>query len=141
MKRITTKTSKRFAVLFLTLSAVFLLVGCSANETAVDNSKTESVLTENISDDKALDAIKNYCYTANPDLENVVRAGEYPVYWEIVSSDEREIVVLFRSYTGVLIRYYIDRNSGNTRVTEFVPEITSDEQWTDETFNIRDYFE
>ena len=35
-----------------------------------------------------------------PDLEEIVSAGEYPVYWEVASSDAEEIVILFRSYTG-----------------------------------------
>ena len=94
-----------------------------------------------LSDEQALSAIKSYCYISNPELESIVKAGEYPVYWDISSSDEDEIVVLFRSYTGVQIRYYIDRASGDTYVTEFVPGIIDDEQRTDESFNVRDYVE
>ena len=93
-----------------------------------------------ITDEQALDAIKSYCYMGNPDLESIVSAGQYPVYWDIASSDEKEIVVLFRSYTGAQNRYYIDRNTGDTYVTEFVPGITSEEARTDERFNVRDYF-
>ena len=92
-----------------------------------------------LSDEQALAAIRNYCYVSNPDLESIVNAGEVPVYWEIASSDASEIVVLFRSYTGAQIRYYIDRISGDTYVTEFVPGITSEEMRTDESFNVRDY--
>ena len=94
---------------------------------------------EKLSDEQALAAIRNYCYSRNPDLEEIVKAGEYPVYWEVSSSDEKEIVVLFRSYTGAQNRYYIDRLSGQTYVTEFVPGITDEEQRTDESFTIRDY--
>ena len=46
---------------------------------------------------------------------------------------------MFRSYTGALIRYYIDPVSGETYVTEFVPGITSEEQRTEESFNARDF--
>ena len=99
---------------------------------------TENVL---ISDDQAITAIKNYCHISNPDLENIEKEGEYPVYWEVQSSDENEIVVLFRSYTGAQIRYYIDPVSGDTYVTEFVPGITSEEEKTDEELNVRDYME
>ena len=35
------------------------------------------------SDEQALSAIRSYCYAQNPDLEQIVNAGEYPVYWEI----------------------------------------------------------
>ena len=94
---------------------------------------------EKLSGEQALSAIRNYCLAANPELEDIVDAGEYPVYWDIVSSDEQTVVVLFRSYTGAQIRYYIDRLTGDTRVTEFVPGITSGEQPTDEGFNAWDY--
>ena len=105
--------------------------------------ETPAADTENdlISDDQAITAIKNYCHISNPDLENIEKEGEYPVYWEVQSSDENEIVVLFRSYTGSQIRYYIDPVSGDTYVTEFVPGITSEEEKTDEELNVKDYME
>ena len=101
---------------------------------------TEKIETETtLTDEEALAAIRNYCCIANPSLEEIVTDGEYPAYWEIASGSEEEVVVLFRSYTGALVRYYIDRATGNTTVTEFVPGITAEEQPTDESFNARDY--
>ena len=82
--------------------------------------------------------IQNYCLRENPDLESIVNAGEYQTYWEIESSDAQQIVVLFRSYTGALVRYYIERATGYTYVTEFVPGVTQEEQRTEESFNIWD---
>lgn len=105
-----------------------------------DLQETEVETVENLSDEKALLAIENYCCTNNPSLKEIVNAKEYPVYWEVTSSDENEIVVLFRSYTGALIRYYIDRTTGDTYITEYVPGITIEEQRTDESFNVREYF-
>ena len=55
------------------------------------------------------------------------------------TKDGNEIVVLFRSYTGAQIRYYIDPVSGETTVTEFVPGVTDEEQRTDESLNAWDY--
>lgn len=95
--------------------------------------------TETLSDEQALAAIRQYCFVSNPDLEGIVNAGEYSVYWDVVSSTDSEIVVLFRSYTGAEIRYYIDAVSGETYVTEFVPGITLEEQRTEESFNARDF--
>ena len=93
----------------------------------------------NLTDKQAISAIKKYCYISNPDLERIVNAGEYPVDWKVLSSDERKVVVLFRSYTGAQIRYYIDRITGETYVTEFMPGISSKEERTEESFNVRDY--
>lgn len=92
-----------------------------------------------LTDEEALTAIRNYCYSNNPDLKDIEKSGEYPVYWETESNDEKEKVILFRSYTGAQIRYHIDQASGETYVTEFVPGITSEEEKTDESFNVRDY--
>ena len=92
-----------------------------------------------LSDEVALSAVKQHCLDANPDLEDIVNAGEYPVTWEVTASDEKEIVVLYRSYTGAQLRYHVDRISGETYVTEFVPGITSEEQLTEESMNAWDY--
>ena len=92
-----------------------------------------------LSDDQALQAIKNYCYAGNPSLKEIESAGEYPVNWEITSSSAQEIVVLYAAYTGAQIRYYIDPVTGETYVTEFVPGITAEEERTSESFNVRDY--
>ena len=102
---------------------------------AVLNRAGEGALTEEL----ALAAIQKYCYDRNPDLEGIVNGGEYQVYWEVESSSEQEIVVLYRSYTSAQIRYHIDRSTGETYVTEFVPGITAAEERTDESFNLWDY--
>lgn len=92
-----------------------------------------------LTDEQAVSAIKNYCLLNNPNLAEIVNAGEYPVYWEVLSSDEQTIVVLFRSYTGSETRYYIDPVSGDAYVTEYVPGITPEEERTDESLNVWDY--
>ena len=91
-----------------------------------------------VEDELALSIIQNYCLTQNPDLQQIVDAGEYQVSWEIESSNEQQVVILYRSYTGALVRYYIDRATGDTYVTEFVPGITAEEQRTEESFNLWD---
>ncbi len=91
-----------------------------------------------VEDELALSIIKNYCLSQNPDLQRIVDAGEYQVSWEIESSNEQQVVILFRSYTGALVRYYIDRATGDTYVTEFVPGITAEEQRTEESFKLWD---
>lgn len=92
-----------------------------------------------LSDDQALSAVRNYCYAADASLEDLVNGGEYPIYWEIASSDEAEIVVLYRSYTGAQMRYYIDRSTGDAYETAFVPGITPEEERTEESLNAWDY--
>ncbi len=98
-------------------------------------------LEKKITDEQAVDAIRKYCCINNPDLEDIVNTGEYETYWDVEASTEYEVVVLFRSYTGAQVRYYIDRISGKTRITEYVPGITDEEEDTDEVLNAWDYVE
>ena len=130
-----------FVLLLMTM-----LCGCgrkmAASDTAggvLNEASANTAEPAELSDEQALSAIRNYCLIRNPDLEDIVNAEEYPVYWEVSSSDEHEIVILFRSYTGSQNRYYMDRLTGDTYVTEFVPGITDEEQRSDESFNARDY--
>ena len=105
----------------------------------IRNADDRFEMLEEISDDQAQTAIQEYCYSKNPDLKNMVNDDQYTVYWEVSSSEENEVVILFRSYTGALNYYYIDRNTGDVYVTECVPGIIDEEQKTDESFNIKDY--
>lgn len=102
--------------------------------TSVEGSESDA-----LTDEQALEAVKNYCFSKNPDLKNKVDSGEYNIYWDVAASNADKIVVLFRSYTSAQIRYYIDPISGETYVTELVPGIIDEEQRTEESFNIRDY--
>ncbi|MBQ5559899.1 MAG: hypothetical protein IIT46_08990 [Lachnospiraceae bacterium] len=109
----------------------------STNETKQqDESKTEALTEE-----QALEAIKNYCFVQNPDLKDMVDSEEYTINWDVSTNDKDEIVVLYRSYTGSETRYYIAPVSGETHVTEMVPGVTDEEQDTDESFNVRDYLQ
>lgn len=105
-------------------------------ETSAEQSESVS---EAISEDQALDAIKNYCFTKNPELKNMASSDEYTIYWNVTSNTANEIVVLYRSYTGAETRYYIDPVSGETYSTELVPGIIDEEQRTEESFNVKDY--
>ena len=110
-----------------------------------ENNATENNTTVNenilpITDDAALSAIQNLCLEENPGIVDYLAEGEVPLYWVVESSDNKQIVVLYRSYTGSQTRYYIDRVSGETYVTELVPGIIDEETENGQTFNIRDYF-
>ena len=96
---------------------------------------SSDVLTQ----EQALEAIKNYCYANNPDLESMAESDDYTIYWDVTTGEGDEIVVLYRSYTGAETRYYIDPASGETYVTELVPGIIDEEQRTEESFNVRDF--
>ena len=66
-------------------------------------------------------------------------SDEYTIYWDVSTNDDGQIVVLFRSYTGALIHYYIDPLTGETYVTQYVEGITDKEEKTGDTFNARNF--
>jgi hypothetical protein len=114
-------------IIVIACSMALALAGCSADTS--------------ITQDQALEAVKSYCIANNPDLESMLGSDDYTVYFDVSTSEADEIVVLFRSYTGAQIRYYVDKTTGEVYVTEFVPGIIDEEQRTEETFNIRDYMD
>lgn len=109
----------------------------TATTEQTEGNAAEAVITQ----EQALEAVKNYCIANNPDLEGMLGSEDYTTYFEVSNSEAGEIVVLFRSYTGAQIRYYVDPNTGDTYTTELVPGIIDEEQRTEETFNIRDYMD
>lgn len=94
-----------------------------------------------ITEEQALGAIRNYCLENNPDLEDMLGSEDYTLYFDVSTNEEGQIVVLYRSYTGAQVRYYVDPDTGETYVTEFVPGITEEEERTEETLNVRDHME
>ena len=120
MKRIT--LSFLFVVLFL----------CSCN-----NSKTSSMNSTDITAEMAYEGVNNYCHSEydwsmakdNPSIMNV----------EMGEETESEYQVVFRSYTGALVYFYVDKASGSTRMVEFVPTLNIESEAG--TINLFDYLE
>ena len=110
------------------------------NETTETTETAEaSETTGKITEEQATQAIHDYCIESFPDLANMEGSDDYTLYWEASTNENGEIVVLYRSYTGALIRYYVNPETGDTYVTEQVPGIIDDEQRTEETLNVKDY--
>lgn len=110
-------------------------------DSSVNSEMSEDTTLESITSDQALEAIKNYCVKQQPDLADMANSDDYTIYWEVESSDADKIVVLYRSYTGAQVRYYVDPKTGDVYVTEFMSGITEEEERTEETFNVKEYME
>lgn len=110
-------------------------VAQSAEHNEADDSRP-MVLTEK----QAYDAVINrnrITGLGNDGEQNTVGAVEY---WCTSTNEDGIIVVLYRSFTGALIRYYVDPVTGETYVTEWVSGIIDEETRNGETFNAWDYF-
>ncbi len=83
----------------------------------------------------AYEGVYNYCHSVydwsiaenNPDI----------MYLKMGEEKESEYQVIFRSYTGSFVYFYVDKSSGVTRLIEFVPNLDIQEDVG--TINIYDY--
>lgn len=109
--------------------AILLLGSC--------HSKTASIESTPITPEMAYEGVNNYCHSEydwsmaedNPSLMSVTMGEE----------TETEYQVIFRSYTGSFVHFYVDKASGNTRMVEVVPLMNIEEETG--TINLFDYLE
>ena len=127
-------------ILVLVIGTVFQ--GCEAKNDIADSSLTSEDLSstapeENISEEMAYDGVYNYCRSVydwsiaedNPDI----------MYVKMGEETESEYQVIFRSYTGTFVYFYVDKLSGITRLTEYVPNLEIEEEAG--TIDLYDYLE
>ena len=94
----------------LSFTLIILLFSCTSN--ASKNTITEEMAYEGVS---------NYCHSAydwtvaedNPDIMTLEMGEETDSAYQVV----------FRSYTGALVYFYVDKASGSTRMVEYVPTL------------------
>ena len=109
MKRIRILQSPQIATLFVFILAGVLL-SCETNA-----SKNE------ITAEMALEGVSNYCHNEydwsaaeeNPDIMSVTMGEESDSAYQVV----------FRSYTGAFVYFYVNKESGSTRMEEYVPSL------------------
>ena len=88
-----------------------------------------------ISAEMALEGVSNYCHSAydwsaaedNPSIMGVEMGEETDSAYQVV----------FRSYTGALVHFYVDKTSGTTKMVEYVPALHVQEEAG--TINLFDY--
>ncbi len=101
------------------ISALSFLLLCSCHRAKTDASQPSGVTAE-----MAYEGVNNYCHSEydwsvaqeNPDMMSVTMGD----------STESEYKVVFRSYTGALVNFYVDKASGKTRMVESVPALGVD---------------
>ena len=102
---------KQIALLFLL--ATMLLCSCSSKSTNESQSK--------ITAEMAYEGVSNYCHSEydwsmaedNPDIMGVEMGEETDSVYQVI----------FRSYTGAFVNFYVDKTSGTTRMEEYVPTL------------------
>jgi len=132
---------KESAAVSQTADSTTMVVQAAESVTMATQTTEPDEMADAITPEQALAAIKKYNYDRNPELESMEGSEDYTISWEVSENEAGEIVVLYRSYTAAQIRYYINPTTGETYVTEYVEGITSEEERTEESLNVRDYLQ
>ena len=102
---------KQTALLFLLTT--ILLCSCGSKSTKESQSK--------ITTEMAYEGVSNYCHSEydwsiakeNPGIMGVQMGEETDSAYQVV----------FRSYTGAIVNFYVDKTNGTTRMEEYVPTL------------------
>ena len=87
-----------------------LLCSCGANST-----KSE------ITAEMAYEGVSNYCHSAYD--WSIAEANPSIMYVQMGEETDSAYQVVFRSYTGAIVNFYVDKASGTTRMEEYVPTL------------------
>lgn len=109
MKRIRILQSPQIATLFAFIFAGVLL-SCETNA-------SKNVITAEM----ALEGVSNYCHNEY----DWSAAEENPAIMSVTMGEESDSAyqVVFRSYTGAFVYFYVNKESGSTRMEEYVPSL------------------
>ena len=107
-----------------------ILQGCGTNNEIADTSHpSEDLETKapqnNITEEMAYDGVYNYCRSAYD--WSIAEDNPEIMYIKLGEETESEYQVIFRSYTGTFVYFHVDKSSGTTRLTEYVPSLGIEE--------------
>ena len=105
---------------------VLLLCSCGSNGTK-----------SGITAEMAFEGVNNYCHSKYD--WSIAKENPSIMYVQMGEETDSAYQVVFRSYTGAFVNFYIDKATGTTRMEEYVP--TLDVKSDAGTINIFDYLE
>lgn len=113
-------------------SLLIALLFCSCR---TRTSESESASGSAITAEMALEGVSNYCH----DQYDWSVAEDNPSMMYVTMGDETksEYKVVFRSYTGAFVYFYVDKASGSTRMVEYVPALDMEDEAG--SFDLFDY--
>lgn len=135
----------------LSLFIVLLLSSCSKNKTAVNTDspelKTSSQIEmqdtlkakpdQQITAEMAYEGVNNYCHSTYD--WSVAESNPSMMYVTMGEETDSAYQVVFRSYTGAFVHFYVEKTSGATRMVERVPNLNVESEAG--TIDLFDYLE
>ena len=123
---------------------VLFLCSCRKNNTAqteLPQMQTE-VQSSNANDSKitkdmAYEGVNNYCHSEYD--WSIAEENPSIMYVSMGEETESEYQVIFRSYTGAFVYFYVNKTSGSTKMVEYVPSLDVENEAG--TIDLFDYIE
>ena len=121
-------------VMIVAVMMCAVLLGCSTKtenntpdvNTPVANTPTpeanvpETNPSENVvTQEMAYEGVNNYCHSEYD--WSIAEENPSIMYVEMGEETESEYHVIFRSYTGSFVNFYVDKSTGITRMVDYVP--------------------
>lgn len=110
-------------LLFVTIAAFVIgamLQGCGSEGITPVNPNPE-VNVNGITEEMAYEGVSNYCHSHYD--WSIAEDDPSVMYLEMGEENESEYQVIFRSYTGSFVYFYVDKSDGATRIVEYVPTL------------------
>ena len=90
-----------------------------------------------ITKDMAYEGVNNYCHSEYD--WSISKDNPSIMYVEMGNETGEEYKVIFRSYTGAFVYFYVNKDSGTTKVVEYVPALNVENEIG--TINLFDYLD
>ena len=100
-------------IALLCLLATMFLCSCGSKSTKESQSK--------ITAEMAYEGVNNYCHSEYD--WSIAKDKPDIMYVQMGEESDSAYQVVFRSYTGAFVNFYVDKTSGTTRMEEYVPNL------------------
>ncbi len=138
---------KHIALSFILIAVLFCSCGSNGRSSESRQARLEGrVVTDEgeanttkseITAEMAYEGVSNYCHSAYD--WSVAEGNPSIMYVEMGEETDSAYQVVFRSYTGAFVNFYVDKANGTTRMVEKVPSLNIEEDAG--TIELFDYLE
>ena len=96
------------------------------DETVAEKQDSTAAKKSGITEEMALKGVDNYCHKEYD--WSMAKENPSMMYVQMGEETETEYKVVFRSYTGSFVYFYVDKATGKTRMVDFVPALNIEEE-------------
>jgi len=132
---------KVLCIILAALMAGAMLQGCGSKSDAANTpqpAETETAVSPEalIPEETAYEGVRRYCRI---EYGRELEEDELSARLEMGEATESEYRVIFHSYTGAVVTFFVEKSGGRTRMVEYVPALDIENEAG--TFDLLDYLE